>query len=801
MKKILLLFAAALLSVIQLTAADVNMETARETAKRFVLSNAKELRFQGAVSPEMTLARTVMNSTDAQRAVLYIFNSSAGYVVVAGDDRAEEVLAYGDYSLDINNIPPGLQDMLYQYQEAIEYLQENPTLKVDPLPSPKNSRLLRGTTVGPLLPCNWDQDAPFWNECVFSGYQCYTGCPATSAAMVMYYWKYPTDPVPALPGYASEIEYSYWGSTSYNHAPLPSVTFDWDNMLDNYYSGYTAAQGAAVARLMHYVGHAERMVYGTSSAGGSGIDADSVQNIVDMYITFGYDPESVRMVKKTSAYSGGTTNYTDAEWAAILQEEMYAERPIVFCALSTYGGGHAFNVDGYNGTTNKYHVNYGWSGEDNDWFSLNAFNGYSVYQQAVIGIVPLPSGPTIKVSPSEVNMEAYVDNNSTSTFTVRGTELTTPIELTLDDPSGYFSLSATSVPVRDQENGKLITVTYAPEAVGQHTATVTLTNADAETKVVTLNGVATLDTHVPVMLPADSAHINLTEFRADWDDETDAKFVESYTLQVGAKPAPQLLHENDWSSLPKMSGNQVSNAQQYMPQGWVFNGSGLWLDGGCIEPAEGSTIKTCSYGLDGYDKVTVIVRFKNYSTSNAATLKIATSKETKTLTGKFSYADYTVVLDCDEIEQLIFTAGYYPKIQHIKIYAGELDEATLRDVLEEGDANSRIITGITDRHYVVKDLEPGGNFYYRVKAFYTDGTASSWSRFQQVTLFDNGVSYPFGDVNHSGELNIDDLTDLINYVLTQDDSLIYFDSADLDGNQVVNMDDVTDLINMLLNNN
>ena len=137
----------------------------------------------------------------------------------------------------------------------------------------------------------------------------------------------------------------------------------------------------------------------------------------------------------------------------------------------------------------------------------------------------------------------------------------------------------------------------------------------------------------------------------------------------------------------------------------------------------------------------------------------------------------------------------------IKIYAGELDEATLREVLEEGDANSRIITGITDRHYVVKDLEPGGNFYYRVKAFYTDGTSSSWSRFQQITLFENGATYPNGDVNHSGELNMDDLADMINFMLSKDEGLIYMDTADIDGDQEVDMDDLADLINMLLSNN
>ena len=792
------------LAALLMSAAPVDQATAAKKAFNF-LSNGRSALLKGPIS-KFELKKAEASRVKGADAVFYIYTTSNAYVIVAGDDRSEEILAYGDYALDVNNMPPGMKDMLAQYQDEIEYLQKNPTLKVDPIVSPQNTPMLRDASVGPLLTCNWDQDAPFWNECVFAGYQCYTGCPATSAAMVMYYWKFPTDPVPDLPGYDSSIEYSYWGSVSYTHPALNSVAFDWDNMIDDYTGSYTAAQGSAVAQLMHYVGHAERMIYGTADAGGSGVSVDSVCNITDAFLLFGYDPETTRFVKKTSAYSGGTTLYSDAEWAAILQEEMYAERPVVFCAVASGGGGHAFNVDGYNSSTNKYHINFGWSGNYNDWFALNAFKGqgstYNVYQQMVIGIQPPAQGPSIKVSPSKLNMEAYVDQSSTATIVVKGQELTSAIALSLNDPSGYFSIDATSVAVSEQEAGKTVTVTYAPEAVGTHTATLVLTNANAEEKVVTITGEATLDTYKPVMLPADENYINLTQFRADWTDQTAEKFVDSYTLQVGTTPATTLLVDEDFSDLPSGS-NVASNPTAYIPEGWSFSGSGLWLDGACLSVGSNGRLITQQFDMSDYDKVTIIVRAKNDSEySSTATLAVETSVEKKTAKTAAQYADYTFVLNCNDTEQFkIGSDNYYCDIVAIKIYAGELDQATLKAVVDEGDATSRLITGITGKNYTVRNLEAGGTFYYRVKAVYTDGTEGVWSNVQSVTLFENGPAFEMGDVNHDGSVNITDVTFLINAVLTGDYSQIFTDCANLNGDDAVNITDVTLLINLVLSSN
>ena len=805
MKKLLFMLAVAV-TAMNLSAAPVDQSTAQRKAKDYLVKECYAGKLMAPAAVEPVLLKTGMCNGSVTQPAYYIYNTATTFIVVAADDRAESILMVGDRPIrDINNLPPGLQDMLGQYQDEMTFLAEHPGLRVNPVANPR-SRSLRAVTYGPLLTCNWDQTAPYWNECSFAGYQCYTGCPATSASMVFYYWKFPTDPTPDLPGYASEIEYSYWGSVDYNHPALPSVTFDWDNMLDTYGSSYTAQQGAAVAQLMHYVGHAEHMIYGTSGAGGSGVSVDSVGNIANAFLIMGYDPETTHFIKKVESmdnnYNEGAELYTDEEWAAIIQEEMAASRPIVFCAVARNGGGHAFNIDGYRSSDNKYHVNLGWSGEGNAWCALNSFGSgsyYNVYQQMVVGIQPPAQGPAIKVNTKSLDMNAYVNKTATATFTVKGNELTSNITLTLNDPDGAFAIDANSVAVSDQENGKVITVTYAPTVSGNHTATITLSNPDAEDKVVTLNGVATLETFTPVMLPADSAFVNKDRFRADWTDATASDYIESYTLLVNTKPTTQLLSENDWSDLPTKNGNQAAYADQYMPEGWVFEGSGFWLDGASIEPSQGCTITTNEFDLTGYEKVTVIVRFKSWSSYTAATLDVATSIDSKTLTSTTSFADYTVVLNCAEAEKLVFTAGYYPMIQNIKIYAGELEEATLRAIIEEGDANYREITGIpaSNLNYVVRNLEEYGTFFYKVKALYIDGTESKWSNAQSITLFDNGHGYQLGDVDHNETVDINDVTTLIAKVLGQDVEVCEI-CADMNDDDSIDINDVTDLISLIL---
>ena len=251
MKKILLFLSAALITASML-AAPVDQFTAMQKAKHFLTNELYAGKIMSPAALQPVLLKAEMGNVKFNEPVYYIFNTSTTFLVIAGDDRAEEILMVGDRPLkDINNLPLGLQDMLGQYKDQIMYLQEHPGMGSKTLLLPSNNPKLRAGTYGPLLTAIWDQSAPFYNQCKFGSYQCLTGCPATSASMVFHYWKYPTAATPAVPGYKSTISYSSYGSTSYTHSALPSTTFDWDNMLDDYTGSYTTAQGTAVATLMH----------------------------------------------------------------------------------------------------------------------------------------------------------------------------------------------------------------------------------------------------------------------------------------------------------------------------------------------------------------------------------------------------------------------------------------------------------------------------------------------------------------------------------------------------------------------
>ena len=799
----ILLCAAVLFAAIGLSAAPVDMRTAQTKAQNFVQQKLYGGKLRAPISGEMKLAHAEMNSQMMDLAVYYIFNSQNGFVIVSGDDRAEEILGYGDRPLDINNIPCNMKAWLGTYKEQIEYLQAHKGLQVE-TPS-MMAPTLRTASVEPLLTAKWDQESPYWNQCKFNNTQCLTGCPATSAAMVFHYWKYPDFPTPEVPGYRFSMSQGWSGSTTVNVAALPSVTFDWNNMRDTYTSGsYNTTEADAVATLMRYVGQAERMDYGSD---GSGIDADSVILIVNAFKLFGYDEETVRMVKKTSSYSGGTTLYTDAEWAAIMQEELSEGRPIVFCAVAGgwFGGGHAFNVDGYDSSTNKYHINWGWSGQYNNYFAINAFNGggstYNQYQQMVIGIQPPLKIPRLKADKNELSFECFKNHTATGKFNITGRNLEDNVTITLNDENGVFSIDQNGVtPDEDDRVQQAINVTYAPQAEGEYTATIVLSTPGTDDFVITLHGSSDYELYRPYMLAANEEAITSTSFLAEWTDETPAENVVSYTLQVESKPDVILLTEGDWSEVPQDNTNHAADAADYMPDGWTFQGEKLFLDGGFLSPGRNSVIGIHT-DYASYNKVSVVIKAKAYTKSNNTTLTVASDLQSETLVLAKELDTYLVVLDLGDHGYVQITTGYYPEIQSIKVYGGEITDPepfSLR-ASETGDANSRLIEGITpDKFYTVTGLLPGTSYLYRVKSIYVNGTESLWSGFKEVALMaGEGMK---GDVDGNGKVSIDDVTMLIDYLLAGTGD-INMTNADIDGNGNISIDDVTSLIDYLLSGN
>jgi len=791
MKKLLFIF-ALLLANLPVGAADVTLPMAQAAAHRFLYSQSSRQGFNAMPVADVKLLHAEASSIGAGKPVYYIFNSSRGFIIVAGDDRAQQILAYGDRPLDLKRMPDNMKFWLSTYKAQIEYLQTHPGLVVE---LPKMKTGLRASRVGPLLTAEWDQGYPYYNHCpIYNGVNCLTGCPATSLSMVFYYWKYPTDPTDEIEGYINQTD-------GFEVPALPSITFDWDNMLDKYTGTFTPAQADAVAWLMRYVGQEEHMNY---SYGGSGAYSEDIMRAINF---FGYD-DNAQVLYKTRTDDNAVDTavyYTDQEWTELLQDELDEGRPVVYCAYdyNTWFGwsGHAFNVDGYTVGTSTFHVNWGWSGEGNGDFALNAFTGnemtYNIEQQMILGIQPPSDGPVIKVNPAKLSMSASADETTTATFTVKGKYLDSDITLTLNDENGVFAIDANSVSTGEQENGKVITVTYAPKSSGNHTATITLSHPDAQDKIVTISGVATLDTYAPVMLPANEKFINMTQFRADWTDQTLAKYVDSYTLEVTTRPAVELLGTLDGSNYTGGYVN-IPLAAPWSGEGVMGGHSVIYISNSFFDGHLNFTVP------GGYSNDVFTIQITTASSSYASGDITVGSTQTAPVGHQFSAREtYTWTVTASTGEMITITSAeeyYSPDMSMIKVYAGDVNEMNLLKAHEEGDATYRLITGITDHFYTVKDLTQGGTFFFKVKATYVDGTTSDWSNAQSVTLFDNGHSYQSGDVNHDGLVNITDVTILIDLLLGIDGDACEV-CADVDHDGILNIGDVTALIDIVLQGN
>ncbi len=795
MKKKFLLLAALVVASLQLTAANVDLATAQQSAQRFLMSQSAMGRFMTS-APTVKWTHEAKSSASTQ-AAYYIVSTDKGYVIVAGDDRAREILAYGDGQLEsINDLPEAVQYFLDIYQKQMEYLQAHPGMMV------QKRSANRGVSVGPLLTTAWNQDKPYNWKTPKKGYgsrpYCKVGCAAVALAQVMRYWEYPTTS-PALPGYTCP-------TSGYVIEALGEYTFDWDNMLDTYPTSDSQldripqAQTDAVAWLMRYVGQAETMDYGLEQSG-----ADRPQ-IMEALRTFGY--RDAHVIEKID-FETDEVNYTDQGWGELIQSELIAGRPLIYCAFdmssdSTGIGGHAFNVDGYDAQTDMYHVNFGMSADKNTYYALNAFStdgGMTIYDFypilfADVQDPSLTTDPRIYTSTETLNMECYAGATTTATLDVTGANLTGDITVALTDADGVFSVDVNTIALADANNAT-VTVTYAPQAVGTNTATITLSSADAPDVTVTLNGTATaapLVVYDPVMLPANEEAITATSFRADWTDQTAAENVVSYTLDVKEKGAGGLIAEADWSDVPS-----TGYADAYLPEGWTVGPYSIYNEGGSISITGDSYIRTNTLDLSGFDKVTVVFGAKAYYgwTTSDLTVKTSIDSESFQLSNSSEFAEFTAVLDCTDSEQIEFYADrYYPQLKYVKIYAGDMSAPALRATVT-GDASHYVITGITEKSYTVTGLNENSTYTFKVKALYTDNNESNWSNTEEVTL---GASAAIpGDVNGDELVNVADVTFLIDYLLAGGE--IDMIAADFNGDSQVNVSDVTSLIDFLLTGN
>lgn len=324
----------------------------------------------------------------------YVFPNanSKGFTIVSGDDRLPEIVGYSSQgSYDENNLPEGFISFMKAYQnlynkvnlgdaEALKNLAEIKAWR-----NKKNASAASTSAVAPLLGnIEWDQTSPYNNMCpkYDSVHVAATGCVATAMAQVMAYYKYPKQLKADIPGYVNR----------WNGIPMeiPTITqeegiYDWDNMLPKYNkeANATQQQKDAVAKLMYHCGAAVRMSYGPES--GAAVSSSKLAKY------FGYDADLMMDLSRSS--------FTLDKWMQIIDTELAAGRPVLYGGQSS-DNGHQFICDGKD-ENGLYHINWGWSGNQNAYFDLSILNpekggtgsgsaadGFNRYCTMTIGIAP-----------------------------------------------------------------------------------------------------------------------------------------------------------------------------------------------------------------------------------------------------------------------------------------------------------------------------------------------------------------------------------------------------------------------------
>lgn len=324
-------------------------------------------------------------------------NPSAFALVAADDIVSSMLLGYSDSAPAINglnSIPPALHRLILDYASEIETMRAN---GIKATPAQSRAEVDTREPVQPLVTTHWNQNAPFNLQCpvVDETFQCVTGCVATAMAQVMNYHKWPKT-AHGSNSYTLDIYNPYTGiitpeitlSMDFN-----GLTFDWDNMLDDYTytnrpeggldANFSQAQSDAVSTLMKACGFATNLDYSPYET--YGYDINVLHALLNY---FDYD-KSAHIIRR---------QYTPiADWEQQIYDNLTEYGPVYMSGQST--GGHAFVIDGYS-SDRFFHVNWGWGGVSDGYFRLTAMDpsqqgigaatttGYNYYQWAILGIRP-----------------------------------------------------------------------------------------------------------------------------------------------------------------------------------------------------------------------------------------------------------------------------------------------------------------------------------------------------------------------------------------------------------------------------
>ncbi|HEX38075.1 MAG TPA: T9SS type A sorting domain-containing protein [Candidatus Cloacimonetes bacterium] len=374
MKKGLFLFSIFIILItLTLSAAPVSFQLAEQTAKfKLAIENKDDF----IVEDYFTL------TNDNGEILGYVFHlDPQGFIIVSSDTDIVPILGYSflnnyievenddewtighhfvtlDLDLRKKGIPYTSSDILaknnmlwdkYEQKDLSYFVQQTKGRDIYP---PSGS-----TSTGGWLEALWDQGYPWNMYCPIDpqhGGRCVVGCVATAMGMIVDYHRYVDDAT-----FSDADDYVSDNTWPHIYIDNDHITLDFPSfpelnvLLDQvrmYYQTNLPLPNSLKAAVSFACGVAVEMQY---SYNASGAYCSDVRNA--LLNKFDFDTAS-------HYYSSHPNFYPQ------IQNDMMAARP---CEIGITGaGGHAINVDGWNSGEDTYHLNFGWAGSYNGWYTL-----------------------------------------------------------------------------------------------------------------------------------------------------------------------------------------------------------------------------------------------------------------------------------------------------------------------------------------------------------------------------------------------------------------------------------------------
>jgi hypothetical protein len=342
----------------------------------------------------------------AQEPVFYLATfQQGGWLLATADNDLFPVVGWSTSGLPTGELPPALLDRLQAEEQAVLAMRaaqgscegaaeawnalltnrgaERAALRTDP------------SDVAPMVEAHWGQGSAYNTDCPSDnagpGGHAYVGCVGVAIAQVMDYWNWPEQ---------GEFIQSYY------HEVYGDIGVDFNQVFYNWEAITPAQSNDAVKELLYHAGVSVRMNYGPSS---STAQTSMISSALRTYFRY---QDTARMVWRSS--------YTQDTWHTMLHSELAAGRPVIYRGQGNVGG-HAFNLDGVQDST-WFHINWGWGGNYDGYFTLDDLTpgsySFNSVQGAVIGIAP--DGQAVNHQPLVPGLYHEISENQTISVTLSG---------------------------------------------------------------------------------------------------------------------------------------------------------------------------------------------------------------------------------------------------------------------------------------------------------------------------------------------------------------------------------------------